>query len=241
MLRPLPRNASKPVLAEIKRGLSLLFSPSDPLSAPPVVEARILKTKAGTVSGYFNDFDAMAQAIFEADSQYLPFGIYYTLNSLNPALLARACNRMRERCERTTSDGDIQRRRWLPIDCDPVRPSEVSSSNAEHEAAIARARLIAAERPADWGEPIIADSGNGAHVLYRIDMPNDAEALNLISLTLADLDKRYSDAKVKVDVTCCNAARIWKAYGTPVRKGDSIPERPHRVSKILSAPAVTVA
>src|SRR5580698_1140233 len=117
MLRPAPRTAVQPVLAEIKRGLSLLFQPGD------VVETRILKTKVGTVSGYFDDFDAMAQAIFEADRQYLPQGIFVTLNQLDPALLARACNRLKERCEATTSDNNILRRRWLPIDCDPVRPA----------------------------------------------------------------------------------------------------------------------
>lgn len=228
MLRPLPRTSTQPILAEIKRGLSLLFSPGD------VIEARILKTKAGTVSGYFNDFEVMSQEIFEADRQYLPYGIYYTLNQINPALLARACNRMRERCERTTSDNDVVVRRWLPIDCDPIRPADVSSTNEEHEAALLRARIIAAEMPADWGKPILGDSGNGAHLLYRIDMPNNAEALRLITLALADLDQRYSDDKVKIDVACGNAARIWKCYGTPVRKGDSIPDRPHRVSRILT-------
>jgi hypothetical protein len=231
MLQPLPRTRTQPILAEIKRGLSLLFQPGD------VVEVRILKTKQGTVSGYFDDFDAMAQAIFEADRQYLPFGIYHTINKLDPALLARACNRLRERSEVTTADANVKRRRWLPIDCDPVRPAGVSSSDAEHGAAIARAKLIAQEMPADWGQPILADSGNGAHLLYRTDMPNDPESLRLVGLALADLDRRYSDDKVKVDVACGNAARIWKAYGTPVRKGDSIPARPHRVSRILEVPS----
>jgi hypothetical protein len=231
MLRPAPRTKTQPDLSEIQRGISALFSPGD------VVEVRILKTKAGTVSGYFDDFEAMAQATFEADRQYLPYGIYYTLNQLNPALLARACNRLRERSEVTTSDSNVLRRRWLPIDCDPIRPAGVSSSDAEHAAAIERAKLIAREMPADWGQPIVADSGNGAHLLYRTDMPNDPESLRLIGLALADLDRRYSDDKVKVDVACGNAARIWKAYGTPVRKGDSIPARPHRVSRILEVPA----
>ena len=32
-----------------------------------------------------------------------------------------------------------------------------------------------------------------------------------------------------------NAARIVKAYGTVARKGDDIPERPHRLSRILES------
>jgi hypothetical protein len=81
----------------------------------------------------------------------------------------------------------------------------------------------------EWERPIIADSGNGAHLLYRIDLANDQEALAFVMGALAELDRRYSDDLVKVDLTCANAARIWKAYGTVARKGDSIPGRPPRV------------
>jgi hypothetical protein len=72
--------------------------------------------------------------------------------------------------------------------------------------------------------------------LYRIDLPNDREALEFVTGALAELDRRYSDVVVKVDVTSANAARIWKAYGTVARKGDSIPDRVHRVSRILEVP-----
>lgn len=77
---------------------------------------------------------------------------------------------------------------------------------------------------------------NGAHLLYEIDLPNNQEGLAFVSGALAELDRRYSDNVVKVDVTSSNAARIWKAYGTVARKGDSIPGRPHRLSRILEIP-----
>ena len=89
---------------------------------------------------------------------------------------------------------------------------------------------------ADWGLPIIADSGNGAHLLYKVDLANDQEALSFVSGALAELSRRYSDEAVKVDVTSANAARIWKAYGTVARKGDTIPGRSHRISRILEVP-----
>ena len=88
----------------------------------------------------------------------------------------------------------------------------------------------------EWERPIIADSGNGAHLLYRIDLPNDQEAVASVMGALAELDRRYSDDVVKVDVTSANAARIWKVYGTVARKGDSIPGRSHRMSRILEVP-----
>ena len=216
---------------EIARGISLLFKPGD------VVEVRIPKTRAGTVSGYFDDFPAMATAIFNANAKYRAGGIYYVLNPANSALLGRACNRLKEYAEYTSADNDILSRRWLPVDLDPVRPVGISSSEKEHAAAIARAQLIAGDMEKEWDRPlIIADSGNGAHLLYRIDLPNDQEGLAFVSGALAELNRRYSDPMVKVDLTSANAARIWKAYGTVARKGDSIPDRPHRLSRIIEVP-----
>jgi hypothetical protein len=66
-----------------------------------------------------------------------------TLNEVNPALLARATNRVRKVYkEPTTSDTDILRRRWLPLDFDPVRPSGVSSTDEEKRVALLRAREV---------------------------------------------------------------------------------------------------
>jgi hypothetical protein len=215
---------------EIDRGISLLFGPGN------VVEVRIPKTRAGVVAGYFDNFSTMAGAICRADEKYRAGGVYYVLNKINPALLGRAYNRLKEHAEHTTADNNVLGRRWLPIDLDPVRPVGISSSDEEHAAAIHRARLIADDMQKEWGRPIIADSGNGAHLLYRIELANDREGLAFVSGALAELDRRYSDHAVKVDVTSANAARIWKAYGTVARKGDSIPDRPHRMSRILEVP-----
>lgn len=217
-------------LAEIKRGISLLFTPGE------VVEVRIPKTRFGVVSGYFDDHEALVTAILAADGRYRAAGVYYVLNQIDPALLGRACNRLKERVEYTTADNNILRRRQLPVDLDPIRPAGISSSDEEHATAIERARLIAADMAAEWGWPVIADSGNGAHLLYDIDLSNDPESLKFVSGALAELDRRYSDDVVKIDVTSANAARIWKAYGSVVRKGDSIPGRPHRLSRILEVP-----
>ena len=214
---------------EIDRGISLLFEPGN------VVEVRIPKTRAGVVAGYFDNFSTMAVAILLADAKYRAGGIYYVLNKINSALLGRAYNRLKEHAEYTTADNNIFGRRWLPVDLDPVRPAGISSSEEEHGAAVHRAQLIADDMQEEWGRPIIGDSGNGAHLLYRIDLPNDQDGLAFVSGALAELDRRYSDPVVKVDVTSANAARIWKAYGTVARKGDSIPDRPHRMSRILEA------
>ncbi len=167
-------------VAEVRRGLDLLNVPGG------VVEIRALKIpqqgrgKPFTAAGYFTDLDKAAQAAVALDARKAA-GVYLVLNETNPALLARSPNQATDHLEPTTSDIDIIRRRWLPLDFDPKRPSGISSTNAEHDAAQAAARECAdwLREDAGWPEPILADSGNGWHVLYRVDLPNDEAARRL--------------------------------------------------------------
>jgi len=204
-----------------------------------VVEVRAL-TDQFTHSGYFNDFDALVRSVEPLDTDTSVHGIYVTLNEVNPALLSRRANRIKLRLgkkDSTTSDADILHRRWLPIDIDPLRPSGVSSTDEEHTLALDKAEEVA-QWLASLGfpDPVRADSGNGAHLLYRIDLPNDESATTLVKGCLATLDALFSDERVNVDTANFNAARIWKLYGTVSRKGDNTPERPHRRSRIISVP-----
>jgi hypothetical protein len=225
-----------PDLTEIRRALAHLFTPNQ------VVELRALEVKEGgrqglTASGYFLDHEALAESAVRLGASAK--GVYVTLNEVNPALLARAVNRLRMVRDREplTSDGDIVRRRWLPIDCDPKRPAGISSTDEEHQLALDRVREIrAALRAEGWDEPIRGDSGNGAHLLYRIDQPA-GDAL-FVKEFLAELARRFDDECVTVDQTVFNPARIWKLYGTVARKGDHAPivGRPHRLARILEVP-----
>ncbi len=205
-----------------------------------VVEVRALADGV-THSGYFDDHEALARAVEALDADPSVAGIYVTLNDVNPALLARRANRIKMRLGRkdaTTADADIIRRRWFPVDIDPVRPSGVSSTDEEHDAALAAAERIAtylAEQ--GFPAPVRADSGNGAHLLYRVDLENDEAATALVKGALATLDALFSNEAVTVDTANHNAARIWKLYGTLSRKGDNTPERPHRRAKVLAAPS----
>jgi len=204
-----------------------------------VVEVRAL-TDQYTHSGYFSDPAALVRAVEPLDADSSVHGIYVTLNEVNPALLSRRANRIKMRLgkkDSTTSDADILRRRWLPVDIDPLRPSGVSSTDEEHGLALAKADEVARWITGlSFPDPVRADSGNGAHLLYRIDLPNDEAATALVKSCLATLDALFSDERVSVDTANFNAARIWKLYGTVSRKGDNTPERPHRRSRILSAP-----
>lgn len=215
--------------AEIRRALRLLFEPGQ------VVELRSLNTRWKTVSGYFDDMDKLARAALSLDGK-VP-AVYITLNPVDLALLARAANRLEKYARETTQDHHILRRRWIGFDFDPVRPSGVSSTDAEHEAALERARQVRDWlRERGWPDPIFADSGNGAHLLYRIDLPNDPEALTLVNRCLEAVAFAWEDARITVDQKVGNASRIWKLWGTMACKGDNVPARPHRRSRVLEAP-----
>ena len=127
------------------------------------------------------------------------------------------------------------------MDVDPARPADISSSDAEHEAALARARdirMVLGEE--GWSAPVLGDSGNGAHLLYLVDLPNDDASTKLVEGVLKALARRFDDAVVTVDQAVFNAARISKVYGTVARKGDDTPDRPHRLARLLDVPNALV-
>jgi len=205
------------------------------------VELRIINAKTknlGTVSGYYDDLEKLARACDEF-SDFGAEAVYTTLNPVKPDVMARAYNRYEKFVKHTTTDADIARRVWLPIDCDSegIRPKGTSSTDAEHEAALGRVQAIRADLTA-FGFPagLFASSGNGGHVLYQLDMPNTPEITHIIQAFLATLANRFDDKSVKVDKGVFNAARIWKVYGTMCRKGDEILGRNHRKAKIIELP-----
>ena len=211
-------------------GLRLLCEPR------AVYELRCPKTKRdGTISGYFNDLEKLADHA-ELLSGVHP-AVYVTINPVNPDLLARARNRIENRASFTTADADVVKRLRLLLDFDPKRPAGISSTDEEHDAALARAKECLEWLTAQgFPKPILADSGNGGHLIYGLDLPNDDACRLLVESFLKAIAGRFTDEKVKGDVSVFNAARISKIYGTMVCKGDNLPDRPHRLSQILEAP-----
>jgi hypothetical protein len=214
-------------LRDIRRTFALLLEPGS------VAELRApLAGRKGADAGYFDDFDKLAQAADSLSGKYP--AVYVTLNPCDPALLARAYNRVKKWANDLTSDAQIVRRRNLLIDADAVRPGGVSSTDAEHELALARVRQIADDLIGrGWPAPLLADSANGGHLVYRIDLAADD---NRVQRVLKALASRYDDDAIKIDTSVYNPARISKVYGTLACKGDNTPTRPHRWARILEAP-----
>lgn len=204
-----------------------------------VMEVRVLGGVVGsggwptTLSGYFDDPVKLIEAL---KTLRAAVGIYITVNPVNPDLQARAHNRLRKAPKgETTSDGDIISRRWLLVDVDPRRQAGISATDDQHALALKRTREVRDHLVSmGWPEPIVADSGNGGHLMFRIDLPTDDGGL--VQRTLAALASQFSCDQVKIDSGVFNPARIWKLYGTLACKGDDTPERPHRMANIISVP-----
>lgn len=237
-------NATTPLFdpAEVQKALAVMVEPGS------VFEVRILEPRRAVrgfvprvIYGYFDD-PAKVPGALNALHLEGAKGIYITLNPVNPALLARSQNKFTEAKDgQTTADKDILSRRWLLVDADPKRPAGISASDEEKTHAHAKAQEVYVHlKEAGWPEPIVADSGNGYHLVYRVDMPADAET---VKQCLAALDQTFSDEKTSVDTTVFNPARIVKLYGTRAEKGDDCPElaRTHRLSKLLNVPKEVVA
>ena len=225
---------------------SRLFDPKQVAEAVRLIvepanatELRVLEATTGadrwphTATGYFNDADKLAGALRTIKTAK---GIYITPNAVDPSLMARANNRLRKAGKGdSTQDSNITSRRWLLIDVDAQRPPGISSTDAEHQAAITQSQEIDLFlHNLGWPDPIAADSGNGAHLLYRIDLPADDGGL--VKRCLEALAAEFDNGQVHVDTSVFNPARIWKLYGTLARKGDSTPDRPHRMARILNQP-----
>ena len=216
-------------LKPISEALGVLLEPNS------VAELRAPNARGRTSSGYFNDHSLLTKAAAGLSGK-AP-GVYVTLNPVRPDLLARGVNKVIQFAKNTTRDSDILSRRWLGLDFDPVRPSGISAAEAEHAAALERARRCADSlSKKGWPAPVSADSGNGAHLLYRLDIPNDTASTELVKGCLQALALLFDDDQVRVDLSTYNASRIWKVYGTLAAKGDNTPDRPHRHAKLLEVP-----
>lgn len=212
------------------------------ICAGQVTELRIFDTRSPTWNkphieyGYFDDPEKLVDSAMRFDSMG-GTGAYIIPNPVDPALMARAPNIMRQAEAKggSTTDANIVRRKYLLIDVDPIRPTGISSSDEQHSAA-----LDTCVEVREWlegmgfPELIYADSGNGGHLIGLIDVPTEDNGL--IANCLAAIGARWNTPHLKIDTTTANPSRLFKFYGSVARKGYSIPSNPHRLSHIIHAP-----
>lgn len=211
---------------EIRKTIKL-FKPNGDL-----FEIRILGKK--TYSGYFTDVEMMIEELKKMpDWSVTGEQFYFTLNKINHDCYAREQKDKILLGKSTTQDKEIISYQYILIDFDPKRPSGVSSTDSELSKALdLRTEVYLFLRSKGFKDPIVALSGNGCHLLYKIDVPNNEENKKYIKNFLEVLDLKYSSNDVEIDTSVYNPARITKLYGTMASKGANTQERPHRMSRL---------
>lgn len=230
-IQPVPQ----PNKAVMLDALAKLFDPAD------VIELRAIHKSSGKRrridSGYFDhahwgDLAEHAERLNRCGA-----AVYVTLNPVDPHLLSRYCNRIEERAAQTTGDKNIVRRRWLLVDLDPQRPTDTGATEDQVLKAHHLAKAIVNKlKSLGWPTPFVAESGNGVHLLYGLDLPNDDESDLLLKSVLAGLGEQFDADGIKVDRVVWNAARICKLYGTTATKGDHTAATPWRLSELVHSP-----
>ena len=146
------------------------------------------------------------------------------------------------------SAAQIVARQVVLIDVDAIKPDKhVSASEAEYAATEQLAAEVVDYLAAQgWPAPIRARSGNGAHLVYRVEsMAADDNTLGIWSRFYDGLRAQSfaSAAHGDIDVKVKDCSRIWKIPGTWSRKGadyvdpaDDALSRRHRVAELVELP-----
>ncbi|MES2645076.1 MAG: hypothetical protein V4850_36655 [Myxococcota bacterium] len=212
-------------------------------------EIRILGRAAGVWSAFvgLDDVDALINALRPlgpTPRTTIPAGehprigeagIYFSLQAVVPGAAGPPGLPLR-RVSRATRDRDIHAYTLLVVDIDPERrPRDRSATDEEKAEALAVAARVCAWFHELGVRPMLADSGNGYHLLVPLVPGFGDEVARYAQDTrqlLALLDARFSTPGAKVDRSTFNPSRILKLYGTTAVKGASTAEYPHRLASI---------
>jgi len=204
----------------------------------PLTEIRLLGTvnsRKRTASGYFTDCETALRAIQEYPEE---LGVYAPINEIKQSCYGKSQHDVIiDSPASTTSGNDIEGRRWILLDFDPKRAADTNATDIEKNEA--RKTMVAVGsflRDQGFTAPVVADSANGYHLLYRISLANSTKTDELVKNILTVLDMNYSNEFVDIDLQVSDPNRIAKVYGTKTIKGADTGERPRRESKFIKVP-----
>ena len=148
----------------------------------------ILK-KDGVVNIMYMNSDNKVKAIRYDDKEILlkdlakydgKYNIYLTLNQIRTELDIGDLNRP-PKGRKSISDKEIEKYLFILIDLDPERKSKTSSTNDEHNAAKEMLEDIKKYLISMGLDGFItASSGNGYHILLRVDIDNNVDNIKTV-------------------------------------------------------------
>ncbi|MGC4091382.1 MAG: hypothetical protein QM756_26590 [Polyangiaceae bacterium] len=171
-------------------------------------------------------------------------GAYMLVNGpIDPSLSARyeQCQWQRAFNGRA-ADRDVRQLRAVFLDCDPVRPKGISSTDEQLHESCEVSNAVETWLADTLGGPAPIGhgcSGNGYFTLIAIEpVAPTAETTRRIADLLGLLNTKFGTPRVKIDTSVFNPARLMPAPGTWKCKGRDTAERPHRMTSFICRPNV---
>jgi hypothetical protein len=215
---------------EILRAARVLFEPGQ------LVEVRLKGRDGHIASRYYNDHERMAAVLAKEDAKERWAAAWWSLQQLRPN--AHAGKQKGE----TTKRADVEAYRWLVIDVDRADKSsrKLNATPAEKEQLLAVAKKVMTWLAQQGVQNcILADSGNGYHVLIKLaPLAANEKNYELLREVLAAVkhEFRAQAQTAEIDTSLAEPEQVIKAYGTTTRKSESTSGRPWQESKLLDVP-----
>lgn len=195
------------------------------------------KARDYTRKGYYSDWSALAAEAARQTQRANVKAVYVNLQEIDPECINRAENKMMDGVK-AVSGADVTRYRRFLIDIDREGIKDISAT--DEEKAALRQTLDAIREflvhDLNWPDPrTIADSGNGYHESWLLDLPATKEVQDLIVTCYRALNQKFGTDTMTIDDSLADPNQLIKLPGTKARKGDNTKKRPHRFSKLLDS------
>ena len=152
-----------------------------------VHEVRVLMPDKRIFSGCFDSAESALHAIETAP---IYKAAWLSLNPFRPEIVTVDAHLTP--AKETMKDELVLSRKQLLIDIDSPRPPETNATDAEKQLAREQAQQVREYLTGrGWPAPMFADSGNGWHLVFLIDLPNDDDATALVRSVLERLKKLF--------------------------------------------------
>ena len=221
-----PSSLTENIEEQVKRGL-FIFEPDE------CVNVRTLWDNDRMTSLFTKNKRNLAKSLANIDNDPEIKAIYVQLQVLDPERLNEVPQ------GKGVKRHHVSRYRWFVIDIDTLRPNKAKTNateeEKEHSLLVARAVSLHLQN-LGWPEPVLCDSGNGWHLVWKIDLSNTQEHYQMLESCLLALATKFNNEHAEIDCSLAEPEQIIKLWGTMVRKGENTPLRPWRRSFVLTKP-----